>query len=533
MVMSKRNQMIGRRGEKLFSTLCSDAEVTCNKSDEDDYGWDFLIQFPARSRPLVAIDQQPGPVAALVQVKTTEGDGRSASISLANALRYAESPLPIFIILIVLGENGPQYFAKHVWTPMIGAWLKLGREADAAGRYDTHKQIVSIAFDQNDHRSDLLDWIEREIAVVSSPYAAAKKVIFDTIGFDRGQGSASVSFRAANHRDFIDVQLGLRSHIDVSRFVFTSERFGISAGRPEIDERNVRLEMVPEGRAAQLRSTFSDGGSIVVPAKFYSAKHGSSQACRVATRCFNIIYDIDGSTRAHAKVEPTECVSVEDLILFAGLQAARPGETIALEFEMNDISVDLGSIEMTGGNGSSNWPWLSLSLHVLRQVASAASRPVPGMRLADLHSSAGELEILCALASDRLIRLDFSPNAETPTQFHAMLAWSLAKIGDHVFAAVARRSIIDDRTTKGRRRMGFGTARLLAGFVVEARRWSDDQLVRAYERQLDLMSVTGDIMALGDMRVIAAQGPGDKVLKSDLPRNGDRRSQGAGGSGRR
>jgi hypothetical protein len=71
--MSKHNQMIGRRGEKLFSLLCSEADVTCNKSSEDDFGWDMAIEFPARPQPAIALDMQCGPVAALVQVKTTEG----------------------------------------------------------------------------------------------------------------------------------------------------------------------------------------------------------------------------------------------------------------------------------------------------------------------------------------------------------------------------------------------------------------------------------------------------------------------------
>jgi hypothetical protein len=121
------NQFIGRRGEKRFDTLCSDANVTCNKSVEDDYGWDKLIEFPPRHFPFAAIDMQPGRTIACVQVKTTTGAALSTTISLSNAMHYARVPIPQFIVLVVLDGTHVRYFAKHVWTELIARWLKAGR----------------------------------------------------------------------------------------------------------------------------------------------------------------------------------------------------------------------------------------------------------------------------------------------------------------------------------------------------------------------------------------------------------------------
>ena len=36
---------LGRIAEDQFKMLCADAGITCNKSIEDDHGWDFLVEY--------------------------------------------------------------------------------------------------------------------------------------------------------------------------------------------------------------------------------------------------------------------------------------------------------------------------------------------------------------------------------------------------------------------------------------------------------------------------------------------------------
>ncbi|KQM88568.1 hypothetical protein ASE67_02145 [Sphingomonas sp. Leaf23] len=267
------SQMIGRRGEKRFDLMCSDAGVTCNRSIEDDYGWDKLIEFPARLVPFASIDMQPGHVVAAVQVKTTTGSSRTVSISLSNALRYAKSDIPQFVVLVTLDGAEPRYFARHVWSVLIADWLKAARQADANGVTATHQSSVSLGFSLQDERGPgLLDWIRAEVEAVPAPYATAKRRFVDTVGFEHGFGTAHMTLTLRNVDEMIDIQLGLRPHVDAKRFTYTSERFGIRARRPEIDESDVQVHLTPEGRRCTLRLEFHNGEGLTVPARLYSAR---------------------------------------------------------------------------------------------------------------------------------------------------------------------------------------------------------------------------------------------------------------------
>ena len=517
--MSKHNQMIGRRGEKQFSLLCSEADITCNQSIEDDFGWDMTIEFPPKPQPLIALDMHRGPVAALVQVKATEGATRSVQISLANALRYAGSPLPTFVVLVVLQPDGPRYFVKHVWTPLIGAWLQVARLADAEGRIDTHLQKITMVFEETDEQTGgLLAWIEQQIAKITSPYAAEKIRIFETVGFGEARGTAKISLRLDSERDFLDMQLGLKPNVHASRFVYHSERFGISSGQPEVDLRDVLIELTPEGRPAQLRATFPSGLSTLVSATLYNAENGDTRAWRIVSQCLDIVYGPNGRVRAKANLNATVEASIEELALFTNLQATAPNAKVFIEVEVNSQLLDLGFIEMQGQDECGGWPWLGLSISVVRQIVAAAGKLMPLAPLSAFNEAAWELEILCALASDRFMRIDFAPELQIPQKFSAMLAYCWAEVGDIVVATVARRAVVDDRCVKGRRRVGFGTSRILEGFVVKSSNWSQEIIERAYARQLEIMAVEGDILALGDLRAIVTQGPGDQPLKSDLPK---------------
>jgi hypothetical protein len=81
--MAQDNRMIGRRGEKTFSLLCSESEVTCNASGEDDFGWDAFIEFPARSNVLISPDMQEPGHSAKIQLKATTRSSLTVSIRLS------------------------------------------------------------------------------------------------------------------------------------------------------------------------------------------------------------------------------------------------------------------------------------------------------------------------------------------------------------------------------------------------------------------------------------------------------------------
>lgn len=66
--MSIDSRHVGREGEKLFELLCTRSGVSCNKSVEDAFGWDFHIEFRPAAKPQLPIDERPTGQAALAQV---------------------------------------------------------------------------------------------------------------------------------------------------------------------------------------------------------------------------------------------------------------------------------------------------------------------------------------------------------------------------------------------------------------------------------------------------------------------------------
>lgn len=516
--MSMDNQMIGRRGEKRFDTLCSDEGVTCNRSVEDDYGWDKLIEYPPRLLPFAAIDMQPGRVIAGVQVKTTTGTSRTVTLSLTNALHYARATVPQFIVLVVLEGKAARYFARHVWAPEIARWLKAGREADARGVTAVNQESVSLTFSTDDERGeDIVAWIRAEIEAVQPNYAAAKQLIVDTVGFEEGRGDARLSIVLDDRSHLMDIQLGLRPQVKAKRIVYTSKRFGILAGKPEFDDRDVILQITPEGTDCGMRIEFPEGDTVSLPAKLYSADDGQSTALRVASRALDVVYRNGGVAKATSHLDFEERVTLDEMRAFARLLSISAGEATHIAALLKGQTYDLGGITIDNARPEQTWSWVTLSLDTMKDIITNSGQRAPDLTIAEMNAAAGELEFLMALSSDRLIRIDHTPLGDIPPRFDGLLAHCSATVGEHVYSAVAQRPVKLDQTIKGRRRITFGPSRLLWGSIDNGDGWTDDAVVSAYKRNLDRLSSDGQLMALGDLAALIDRETRPRELRSDLP----------------
>lgn len=513
------NQMIGRRGEKRFETLCSDAGVTCNQSIEDDYGWDKMIEYPPRILPFAAVDMQPAHVIAAVQVKTTETGSRSVSISLTNALRYAKSLLPQFIVLVVL-EEGKQarYFARHVWAQLIAEWLKAGREAYAEGIKALHKRTVTVAFTADDERGeDVVAWIRREIEGIAVPYAATKKLLIDTVGFENGHGSIEITISTSDGNNLIDLQLGLLPHLDVQRLIYTSERFGIRAGRPEIDVSNVRLQLQPEGRPCSLLLEFATGDRVSIGATMYGAGTKQNEALRVASRVIDITFGPGDRNRVHAQLDGAERITLEEMCVFSHLLAAKPTDDIMVAIVVEGEAFDMGSISMNVQNHGADLSWITLGTNAMRAIVAECGQVPGSFSMDECDAAIGGLQILSGLMSDRVIRVDFIPEPTVDASFSGFLAYCSMAIGTQTFSAVAYRPVIEDKMAGRRRKVTFGLPKLLWGRIWPSGSVDGDAVRTAYQRALDRYPESMNIMAMGDLERIVNDNGGDRELVSDLP----------------
>jgi hypothetical protein len=164
------------------------------------------------------------------------GGRPSTRVKLSNALRFANTPLPCFVVLFVYGRNdAPDIYVAHFWHdldwPNSGGGAALGGGGDSA----LHKRHLPIAFTAGDHVTDPLGHILEETGSPGS-YGARKALILGRTGFEDGLGVASITFApAVTPERFVDTQLGLGEPLEVSRFRFVTKRFGIEAGPPLAD----------------------------------------------------------------------------------------------------------------------------------------------------------------------------------------------------------------------------------------------------------------------------------------------------------
>src|SRR4051794_2524556 len=108
-----------RYAETELQRLCAKAGALCHAVDEDESGWDRLIEFPEKDFPGPA-DTRPPRLVAYGQVKSVEKGSLTCRVKLSNALRAAQSPQPWFIVLVT-GEthrHPSRVFAVHVWDDL-------------------------------------------------------------------------------------------------------------------------------------------------------------------------------------------------------------------------------------------------------------------------------------------------------------------------------------------------------------------------------------------------------------------------------
>ena len=96
--------------------MCAEAGAICNEPKEDESGWDFIVGLPRSRLDSLSADMQPPHPPVLVQIKSHEGKSRRITLKLSNALIFAHSPLPCFLVLMILPPQGePKIYALHFW----------------------------------------------------------------------------------------------------------------------------------------------------------------------------------------------------------------------------------------------------------------------------------------------------------------------------------------------------------------------------------------------------------------------------------
>lgn len=486
--------------ESHFAALCAEAGVVCNASKQDEFGWDFFVQYPARRDPSRPADSQPAGVEALVQVKSTRAAPFVARMKLSNTLRAAQAWQPFFVVLVVAGGDTPAIYAKHFWRDEIERTLKRVRLAENAGDTQFNRRHFDIRMDSgDDHSTDLLDWMRRTIEA-EKDYLAAKTDIFGTVGHEDGYGLMNVTY-AGTAQDMLDLQLGLIEALPLARARYVPHRFGIAAAQPEFDVEGTTLQVTPVGKPATLRL---QGGSptseLMVEAMVYDAALPEGAEVRYRWRVdagpLRIVGG-GGKYQANVPMRYDERRTLLDLAIYLKLASWRGAGPIGIQLFLNNHRVPLGSMTIDPKVTDADWPAMLRWTETLQTLAKVAHAGQPEISIVELDDADPYLPRFVEFVINPAIRMEYQPTgtAELP---RAALYYVGCDVGGWGFLALIERPTRSETLPDGRRRVSFGTPRLLDA-IVRLGPWRDHkgEIDAAYRAQIERLGDPDTLWELG------------------------------------
>jgi len=456
--------------ERHFASLCAAAGVVCNRSEEDELGWDFLLQFPARRTPGRPADMEPAGPEAFVQVKSTRSAPLVARTKLSNALHAAQNARPFFIVLIIPGESAPQVYAKHFWKTEIARTLRRVRLAERAGDASFNKRHLDIRLTETDAHSDLLGWMRQTIEDVKPSYGAEKSRIAATVGHEDGFGLMDVTFEGGAE-DLLNLHLGLIDSIPIKRASYVPHRFGIAAAKPELELENARMSIEPRSKPVTLRL---QGGSptqeLRVNAKLYNALLPTDEEPRhrwmVDAGPLRIIGG-SGSYKAQINIGYDERWLLSELRLFTTVAAWSATGSIGLQLYLDGERIPLGTLTLE--DKESSWSRIKVRewTEALGAVAGASGHADPHISIADVTEASPLLSRFAAFIASPSIRMDYEPE-RTDDLTRAVVYHVACDVGEWCFLAVIERRTRTDEMHCSRRTLTFGEPRILDAITCRA-----------------------------------------------------------------
>ena len=295
------NQRMGRAEEDAFKLECSRAQISCNKSLEDDHGWDFLVEIPMLASAGTPDDKLPPVRSALVQVKSTRAARPRLAMKVRNALQLAKRLEPCFLVLYHTVQGRERTYARVFDEQDITRTLRRGREL-FVDRKPTNKANISFGFSVGEeHTSDLLPWLIASVQELPGNYGTEKRKVADTVGYGDRNLRANVTFVGVRGvDDFVDLELGIKEQLEVSKFTVFDTRFGIEAPDPirHHDEAGIfRMEPTREIECVVTLETKEDAISIPSKSRISVARGTAPEQIKLAflNHLFHIVIGMDGT----------------------------------------------------------------------------------------------------------------------------------------------------------------------------------------------------------------------------------------------
>lgn len=402
------NQRSGRPAEKKFSYLCSQANISCNVSEEDDHGWDYIIEVPPpKQRKDIPLDKTPPVKTALVQVKSTNGQRATTRIKLTNAIKFASTALPCFVVLFQkTGIEEYKVFVQHFYSDLIERTLIRARKATVEQK-EPNRLYLSISFsDKHEHtENNLVPWMISMIRNLKGDYQREKQELYNSIGYsDESEGYATMTLKLEDGiEEFIDLQLGLVDSVNFSNLEIIDERFGIEWAdhEPQVREGKLSIEPISPSICSVIIQRPS-GELLVFSGDVRVAQLPKSQAhqlkCLVKTESFSFLIEASGSCSATLDYHADKKFNLIDLEKHTKFYSLL-GEDLAVRIVIEGLSDIPLSLPKNPIGIEEHSEDMNSIVSMLLKLQNLASTDVSKLSPIDIENSQNELLALRLLMS--------------------------------------------------------------------------------------------------------------------------------------
>ena len=504
--------------ERYFAGACSLAGALAQPPDEDERGWDFLVEFPKAKHPGHA-DTHPPPPSAYVQIKTARTGKRSARVKLSNALHAAQSRQPWFVVLLDFDKKGQltHAYAVHIWDELMRSTLMAVRKCELEGK-QLNRRLFTLSFsEKDDHRTDLIVWMRSSIEAVGNNYEARKKELHETLGYEDGTGTGYMTIMATTHEEIAEGFLGLGSGLKVSSFKFTPARFGLHDNVPLVDIKGGHLTITPNPVGECEIRLRGPAGSAVYPAHVYSFStpdmSHDQRRLRFSTKFLHIISAFR-QEKLNFKLtmnfdEKFDLVSLSEFCTIRSLMSAEP---IDVQIWSSGQRMLAGTLDQALSTHTSHYAQLKAIVEFCCKLAGSNAKDVH-LSISDVVKVWRSATIFQQVNSGNNMRIEYDPITPDPvTQKHLVYHSSLY-VGDRNFYVLIRRPIASAKDTDGRRAIYCGNAEILEFYCLQgARDEGRDKVIADYEKHLESYPPNEKALDLGDVNLLFAQSEEPKAV---------------------
>lgn len=238
---------LGKLGEFAFSTWATQADFVVNPSEQDEAGWDFIVELApgdaASDVPSIPAHHETFSFRGRVQVKATDSTAGFVDIKLSNWLRMVDDPQPTyFAILEFDGKDAPQRaYIVHVGEDLIRRVLQRSHQNAIRDAKALNKIKMRLTYDDG-NRLDPMDGAAvrgrllagmKEGGETWAGYATWKGGLVHTAGFEGGNVQVRVTIPVEQEDApdpvalMADLETGILPSIKVSGAELFRTRFGL------------------------------------------------------------------------------------------------------------------------------------------------------------------------------------------------------------------------------------------------------------------------------------------------------------------